>query len=145
MPRKDPVTGCMVMTTAEFWNKMGEMEGKPAHQVMDEFYSDMEKERQEQENKYKIPEVALATLVEAVGQENKWRRENRERPMAMPAKVLEVISVAYSFGIKNQSTKITVRAVTKGKRVGILEYSEWETAGSFYEPPDGETQISWKF
>ena len=147
MPRKDPITGVMVMTNAEFWAHEAKHEGKgrESWELQEEFYHDMEKARLEEEDKLRTPAHALMILQGAVEAENKYRKENKERLLAMPVKVLEVKSAAYSDGFRETSTKITATAISKGKRKGTIEFSTWSTRGSFYEPPDGETEITWNW
>lgn len=153
MPRKDPVTGVMVMTTGEFFAKEAEREGKgrSGGELMSEMFADMEKSRQETEAEYRNPEFALKTLIEAIKNENSYLTENHADDIANgtvqlidePVRVTEVFDVEYKENFGGRSLLLSVVAERKDGTSGVLELREWYSRGSFYEPPDGETDVWW--
>lgn len=143
MPRKDPMTGVMVMTTAELFDKMGKEEGKPGYKVMEEMYTEMDNDKQEQRKKMEDPATALKILREVVQRDNRDAKEHGYKQIAEPIKVLKVLNVDYDYSFGSSSEKILAIALTKGKRKGVIEYSSWTTNGTYWEPTDGETEINW--
>lgn len=150
MPRKDPITGCMVLTTPELFERIAETEGKgqTGGEVMMEVFDDMEQSRVEYENKLRDPVTALKTLQEVIERWNKYEREcvsQGQEIHPMPVKVLRVISAEYHESFRSSSTRLTVVAVADNGKFGKLTMTDSNWSGSFYEPPDGETNIEWEF
>ena len=156
MPRKDPITGCMVLTTPELFERIAETEGKgqTGGEVMMEVFDDLEKSRVEHENNLRKPDVALAECRKIIEQWNKYENETAEQNpkyakqyppdiQPMPVKVLRVVSA--EFGESFRHTKLIVEAVADNGKFGTLTVTDTYYGGSFYEPPDGETNIEWKF
>jgi hypothetical protein len=67
MPRIDPVTGCTVMTHAEFWQDQAEREGqgRAPWELIDDFYAEIDRDHQDQAKRNRDPDVALSILAEA--------------------------------------------------------------------------------
>lgn len=65
MPRKDPITGCQVMTFPEFLTAEGEREGKSGGEVLEDMYKQMAEDDEQSSQQLRDPAVALPILQEA--------------------------------------------------------------------------------
>src|SRR5512144_1763517 len=111
MPRKDPMTGVMVMTTMEFFDSEARREGKgrTAGELLSDFVDDMEKERKDEEERLKDPKYAHDLLMSCIGDENAYRKENGEELLPTDFKVLEVVKATYNFTFRSHTTKLIVK------------------------------------
>jgi len=140
MPRKDPITGCMVMTRAEFWASEAEHEGKgrSGSDLRDEFYEDMERERLECEQRLRDPAEARR-LIESC------RLKPEDDPEEFDPEVLEVLEVVeahFSQSLRESTESVVARVHTaEGER--LVKAVSWASTGSFYEPPDAEAYLEW--
>lgn len=157
MPYRHPL-GVDCLTTTELFDRIAQSEGKgqTGGEVMSEMFDEMEQSRLEYENKLRQPDVALAELREIVERWNKYELdEAREFPKhakayppdiyAMPVKVLQVLNAEFGESFSGHSKKLVVMAVADNGKLGKLTVSDTYYSGSFYEPPDGETNIEWEF
>lgn len=140
MPRKDPITGCNVMTQAEFFASEAARNGTTASEEFEAFYTDIEKMRAECEKNTQAtladPTKALAILLEGI----KWSNEGLDEVdqlTPLPTKVVRTFDIESSEGLRDSILRFKAE-VSDGR---ILQYSSSHSSGSFYEPPDGETIV----
>jgi hypothetical protein len=138
MPRKDPHTGVMVMTTGEFWADMAKRNGTTPAEEMHSFYDDMEKDRLEYENRLRQPASALNFLLDSV---KGWQDE--DNPMLKPVAVLHVLSVEYHHSLKSSSTGMAAHCTKEDGSEGVLVAKVSDYAGSYIDPPDADGEVFW--
>jgi hypothetical protein len=133
MPKIDPVTGCEVMTNAEFWNSEAQKEGKnrTGADIMSDFYSDMEEEFKRYEKELREPEKALEAILEAF-----YPGDENEDEHKRPVKVLEVHDVKYSGGIRHSSSMIKALGECKDGVNRIFVATSSYDNGSMIDPPN---------
>jgi hypothetical protein len=142
MPRKDPVTGCNVMTTAEFFADEAKREGKgrSGGKLMDEFMDDMEKDRKATEDRFREPIVALDVLKSAI------ERGNDGSDVFFPqvAEVLEVLEAQYSQSTRDSSLWLRARCRRVDGVEDVACFGESHSAGGQLEPPDYDENFYWE-
>lgn len=147
MPRIDPISGCTVMTLPEFWNSEAAREGRgrTGADIQADFYAEMaasmEKERQSYFSDHK---KTLKAFKDAV----KELREYGDDPQyPMPLKIVEVLDVQISEGGRKSSFALKARALRghdlHDRQEDIIELTSASYSGSFYEPPETETNVWW--
>lgn len=170
MPRKDPITGCSVMTFPEFICGEAEREGKQPHEIMDEIAQSIEDDNKKMCEEYRTN--ALKYLQEEAknlldcwtedakhnGQVDTFNRfdfktdqyitETRvsdagPRP-PQPVVLIEVIDVTSKQTFRSSGSKIVAKCkADDGKEYTYtLCRSDW--SGSFYEPPDCDVELKWE-
>lgn len=142
MPKIDPVTGCQVMTEAEFWQGQAEAEGegRSGSDLRGDFYDDMERDRKEAEDRYREPAEALHALVSAVRRNN----ECVETPMPLPVEVLEVLDVSLGQSFRESSLTLRARARREDGVEDIIELESWHSSGTMIDPPDHDEGVIWE-
>lgn len=139
MPRKDPMTGCMVMTHGEFYAKEAERNGtSPAEEFTNDFV-DMQLMFEDDAN---IEKTRLSDLSEALRQLNAgidWFNEgmDAEDQVKKPSAIVKVYDI--EAGESYSSSSLKFKVLTDDGR--NLSYSSQETRGTYWEPPDGEIII----
>jgi hypothetical protein len=72
-----------------------------------------------------------------------FQRKNEPRPL-YPIKILEVLEVRQNQTLREQNLLIRAKVVCdNGVGVKTVEYTTWSCAGTYIDPPDGETNITW--
>jgi len=139
MPKIDPHTGCVVMTQGEFWaaEAASEGRGREAHELVEEFYADMDADLKAEEDRLRDPTVALEQL-RRVCQEVLDSDESIEMPLV----VLEVLEAKVSCSFRSNSSYIRARAQHKNGE-GVITMTETSFSGSWSEPPDYEVNVEW--
>lgn len=147
MPRKDPITGCMVVTTAELFADEAEREGKgrTGGDLMVEMLSDLEKERAAEEERLRDPVVALDFIKTAIEESNK-ATEGDYPPLPIPLKIVEVLEAKFFATLRTQTTYIRALARRPGLMESIQDVVVFHgsySGGSFCDPPDSEENVYW--
>lgn len=140
MPRKDPITGCEVMTTAEFWQAEAEKEGRSAGQLQDDFFNEIADIEQKEIEKLADVENVLNILREYVISTNEYVDEEDKYSFQF-TKVLEVWNNSYSCAFRGTSFEFCAKAKCDDEKIREVEFSSWQSSGSFYEPPDMEENL----
>lgn len=143
MPRKDPITGCMVMTIGEFWQAEGERKGTSAAEEAESFFTEMADEEAKENARLREPFVAVDILRSAIEQWNKDAEP--EDAVTQVYLVREVLDAESSWSFRTTKTHIRARALDSEGREGVINYWESSYSGSFYEPPDGDMEIAWEY
>lgn len=144
MPKIDPVTGCKVMTTGEFWASEAQKEGqgRTGGDLQGEFLDEMEADRNAEENRLRKPEVALEEMQRAVKDCNEADPEADQLPM--PVAVLEVKEVVYSQRMRTGSTRLVLRCSVADGKIGTFTLEAWSSSGSMMEPPESEEIVTFE-
>jgi len=116
--RKDPITGCEVLSSLD--PEMLEMMGR--------VYVEMDKESEEEARRYLTDtKYAQQFVDEAVGED-----------FTIPLRVKKVINASVGQTMNESSTEIIFEEERTGKKYIA---SCWHSYGSFYEPPDGGCEV----
>ena len=141
MPKKDPITGCMVMTTDEFWAHEAKREGKGrcGGDLLMEYLEDLDKEEAEYEKRMRQKENAEKFI------SGLWEDFESCEPgvVEKPLEIGRVLEVVTKNRYSDSYLKITALARKVDGTIGKICAWESSTSGSFYEPPDGEMDIYW--
>lgn len=142
MPKRDPITGCTVMTTAEFFNEEAEREGKGrcGGELFNDYLDDMEKDRKETEDRYRDPAFARNTLKTAIDQFN----ECAEPALPQVREVLEVLEASFTQGVRESGLWLRARCIRADGAEDILCYGESSFSGDRINPPDGDSEMYWE-
>lgn len=157
MPRKDPITGCMVMTLPEFLNDEAAREGKgrSGGDIMEDFIQDMKDDDRRMEEQYKDPAFLLKELQrvssEYVSDWNISRDEEGSQSFpdeSRPPYPVEVINVLeshhhQSFRSSRGSIVAVVRCDTGCTKTCRLSF--YHDSGDRMNPPDSEEELEWDY
>jgi len=129
----DSVTGCTVMTLPEFWRGEAEREGRPASDLMDEFYVDLDREQSDQEARLRDPEATLEFLRE------QWSADPESNPAGTePVAVTRVLSAQIRSSLRTSSTQVVAHAF--GMDGYERRYTAWVSydGGTRLQPPESD-------
>jgi|SRR5215813_13301336 len=141
MPRKDPITGCMIMTTFEFFEAEGAREGRTGAEEMERFFTEMAEIEAQEEARLREPARALEIIRDCIKMLNEdVEPEDAIEQVISVEEVLEAVS-RDSF----RTSKVSIKARVTGERgtVGVVEAWREDFSGSFYEPPGGDLDVQW--
>jgi hypothetical protein len=140
MPRKDPITGCMVMTAAEFFADEAEREGKgrTGGELLSEMMQDI---ADEEGNEVKRLLSNPPDLVQMFQEAFNANEELADDPHEDVEAVLQVLAARVHYGMRETSVKILAQVQVAVERVLYCFYSSYDYSGSFYEPPDYELLV----
>jgi len=145
MPRKDPITGCQVMTLGEFWSDEAKREGqgRNGYELMAESMDDMQTSFAEQARSMRDdPAEILQTLRSYyVPEDDSWSWDPGDEPEWVPESLVEVEEVECDGGFSESGWTAVVKAlcsdgVTRRLKVTYARYN-----GSFYEPPSDDLNV----
>lgn len=147
MPKKDSITGCMVMTTGEFFQSEAEHEGKgrSGGELMSETLDEIAGSYEEEEKRWKENlSDTLSFLQKAVEEYNGFDPDPDFPPLAKPVSIEEVLDVQVGGSFRTSTLLIKARAKKEDSSEGTIVYKSWHSSGSYYEPPDGDVSIKWE-
>jgi hypothetical protein len=144
MPRKDPATGCTVMTSLEFFQSEAQREGKETHEVIEEFFDGIDADNRRVEEEYRNPEVALKTLKESMRQNNEALAGDNQPLESMPVRVVEVLECESQQSSRGTGLKIVARAEDEQGRVRKISYWSAHDFGTYLDPPDYDENCQWE-
>jgi len=149
MPRRDPITGCEVMTTGEFLAAEAEREGKQPHEIWDEIWQALDEDNRRMEGLLRDGEYIYSLLMEELVPEwedfvaRGYTWEEGDPHVVNPNRILKV-------EVREASHQQNFRG-SGGSVEGILfftdgtarRFSFWwsHSSGSFYEPPDADSEF----
>lgn len=142
MPRKDPDTGCPVMTMNEYLSKGAKEQGCEPYEVLDDIFESLEADDRKVEQDYiNNPDAALEILLWAA---SLFYEESAECQKDDPSVVLSAYPLAIE-GIEEAIVKQSFRSCHT-RLVGIalcsdgiyrkFTVTEDRYSGSYYEPPE---------
>ncbi len=133
MPYNHPVLGVPCITVNEFWNIEAQKEGRKPCDLIDDFYSELAKDEElTRQNIIADKQGALDSL------RKYYDPDYCDDITFMPVEVINIIDANVSIGMRKST--VTFRAIVKcdDSKTRTLEYTEYEYAGSYMEPPDFE-------
>ena len=132
----------------EFWQAEADRNGTTAAEELQSFYAEEEQARLADEARLREPENALKFLNDEIETNNKGFDVENDDPecwVEPVERVLEVLEVEVGWSFKTNHTMVRARAVGKSGLTGEIRCCVDNYAGSFYEPPSGETNAEWKW
>lgn len=140
MPRKDPMTGCSVITLPEFLADEAQREGKgrSGGEILADIYAEIDADSRRQEAELRKPANALEAVKRAVAD-----TQDPDEP-ALPEiiEVLQVLEVHYEQSYSGFGESLKAEARGADGNVYFVDYRRYETFGSRWEPPDGDVELS---
>lgn len=142
MPRKDPYTGCMVMTMPEFLAAEAEREGKgrDGGDILADIFAEIDADSRREENRMRKPAEALAIIKrEAQEAADYWNDDEGAEPIPEFEKVEHVIEAQVSQNFRSSGEMLRAEVVANGKLYYVF-VSHAHYAGTYIDPPedDGE-------
>ena len=131
MPKKDPMTGCMVMTMPEFLQAMAKHDKCTVEEVIDSTFGEMA--RQEERDRQEYKENVFENVCREIDQWNKEAEDQIEKPV----KMIELLEFDYDTSMRSFSLKVVMRAEREDGSIGILTMTVCLDYGSYWEPPAG--------
>jgi hypothetical protein len=146
MPRKDPHTGCTVMTMGEFFNAEAEREGKgrSGAEVMSDMFDEIDQSFRDEEKRWRDnPNDLLEHLQTAIKEYNEADAEAEQYPL--PTSIAEVLELKVDGSFRTSKFHVRARCTKEDGTVGILSFSSCQYSGSMSEPPDYDCEVKWEF
>lgn len=148
MPRKDPISGCNVMTSAEFYEVLGRAEGISGAEAKAQHDAQIEEERIAEEQRLLADPRGLFdwiwsacyqgaacdldfpedyrpnTIQDEDGEEQPWLVE-----------VQSLLNAEVVDGVNGSSVQVEGTGVFSDGTSYLFRFLHWSDSGSFYEPP----------
>lgn len=145
MPRKDPITGVMVMTMGEFFNAEADREGKgrSGSEVMMDMFDEIEQSYRAEEKSWRNdPAGLLEKLQQEIKEYNAADPESEQYPI--PASIVEILELKVDGSFKTSTFSVRARCTRDDGTTGILIFSSSQYSGSMIDPPDYDCDIRWE-
>lgn len=134
MPRKDSVTGCMVMTESEFWKAEAEKTGFEPWMLRENFNNEMREAEMMEERRLRNIKDAWEFIKPCL---QGWEDDR------IPVEVVKVDRVNVHFTVKSASTEVLVYAKDSKNEVNKLRVSMKSWSGTMLDPPEEEVEVEW--
>lgn len=145
MPKKDPHTGCTVMTIGEFFQDEAKREGKgrSGAEVAADMFDEIDQSYRDEEKRWRDkPNDLLAQLQEEINQYNQGDPDEEQYPV--PTEIVEILEVKVDGSFRTSVFSTRVRCKKADGTTGILSFSSTQYSGSMSEPPDYDCNIKWE-
>ena len=145
MPKKDPVTGCTVMTMGEFFQSEADREGKgrSGAEVMSDMFDEIEQSYRDEEKRWRDnPADLLEHLQKEVQDFNSADPDEPQLPV--PTTIVEILEVKVDGSFRTSKFMARVCCTKPDVSTGILNFSSCQYSGSMAEPPDYECDLKWE-
>jgi len=142
MPRKDPETGCMVMTMPEFLNDQAEREGRgrTGGDILSDIFSDMDADSRRVEAELRKPEVALERLKQAIKDAAEyWGDDEGQEPLPVLVVVARVRDAKVTQSFHSSSEALSAEVIDDLTRVLFVEHTTSHWSGTRMEPPEDDS------
>lgn len=131
MPKKDPMTGCQVMTLEEF----AASEETTVSELLTPMFEEFDRESKEREDAIRRDPIAF--FLDAL---HAYPVDEEPPPFVSG----EVISASVSYGYSKSSERATMRLLDARGAPWTVEVAFMRWDGGRWEPPDEDIQIDWK-
>ncbi len=145
MPRRDPITGCMVLTIWEVLDREAQAEGKgrTAGDLFSDMVEEMGKEEEERARQLSDPTEAMRVINDGI----KWCNEGMDPKEEgfIPYTVEEVLKVSdagASFGFRQSSESLYALTRCSDGQERTIHFGTWQDNGDRMTPPEGETTVA---
>jgi len=148
MPRKDPETGCIVMTEGEFWQHEADSEGRgrDAADLREDFYADISASMREDEDRIKNNPAEMLDAIKNYCKilVDDWNYDGcaGEKP-PVPTKINSITLVNVNYNFKGSRTHVEGTAECDDGVVRNFKFTASYYDGSMHEPPDAEEWLEW--
>lgn len=145
MPRKDPHTGCMVMTMGEFFNAEAAREGKgrSGAEVMSDMFDEIDQSYRAEEQRWRDnPADLLDHLQTVIKEYNVFDPEAEQYPI--PVSIVEILELKVDGSMRTSTFHVRARCTKEDGTEGILTLSSCQHSGSMSEPPDYDCEVKWE-
>jgi hypothetical protein len=126
------------MKLSEFLAREGAAEGKSGGEVLNDIHAGLEAANREESEALKDPKKALE-FIQAV--QNLLWDDEYDQDARRVVSVVRVLESQCDNGIRGAATVLKARVICKSGRTHTVLVKEWSTSGSYYEPPEGESDI----
>lgn len=139
MPRKDPMTGVMVMTDQEFAMKEGY--GSATKMYM-KIFDDMDKDNRSYEKCcYAKPKIVENAFKEHWKDDLKYGDVTKEEKKCIPVKIVQVLYVKSNCGFNKSHIIFVAAFICKDGKTRIQQLDHYHYVGSKMEPPEDEYEL----
>ncbi len=144
MPRKDPMTGVTVMTTAEFFAAEAEHEekGRSGSEVMAETFEQIGAEMDADEQRERLFFSDPANAWEAIRYTLREELETEESPL-QAVELVGVLTVSSKQSMRGSSLGIEAHVKFNDGALRRVKWSFQYWAGTYWEPDDYDEGVEW--
>ncbi len=137
-------SGCKVLSSAEFWAKLGAENGRSGAEEMVDFYAELRAEEDAEYKRLTDPTQLLIFLQKAIEGYNGDAVEYDDPDAIVPqlTEIKEVKSVSLSLGYRSY-TKISAVATDEHGHHGTIPYNESHDPATYLDPPEDMLEIEW--
>jgi hypothetical protein len=115
------------MTTTEFWHSEAKRENVEVDEIMDDFYTSLEKDQVEAAQRLMQDKESILKML---------KEYYLECETFIPVEVLEVLDAVVHYNYSSDRTSVTCRVMCNDGKERTLKYWEANYGGSYMEPPD---------
>lgn len=145
MPKKDPITGCMVMTMPEFLNAEAEREGKGrcGGEILADIFTEIDADSRRCEERLSWPNEALEALKEALKEaEEYWEDEYGEgSKVPVIVEVVKVLAAKVSQNFSSSGQMLRAEVRTDDGKLCYVEHSYSHWSGTRMDPPEEDSTL----
>ena len=145
MPKKDPITGCMVMTMPEFLNAEAEREGKGrcGGEILADIFTELDNDSKRIEDELRKPENALEAIKQALKEAEEYWEDEYGEGAKVPeiVEVVHVIEVQVGQSMRSSGQVLKAEVKTADGRLCYVShhYSHW--SGTMMDPPEEDSTL----
>lgn len=142
MPRIHPVTGCTVMTTAEFLNAEAKREGKgrTGADILADIYEEIDADCRRSEEE--IRKDALSRFQQAIKDAGDyWDDDEGNEPLPVLTEVVNVLDVNVSQSFKSSGERLRAEVRDDKGRLLYMEYVYSHWSGTMLDPPEDDMEF----
>jgi hypothetical protein len=138
MPRKDPITGCDVMTMGEFFADTAKKEGIAPHEVIEDLFKAIDEADAQSAELLKQDH---ATFLKEVTDWIVSFNEDADVKLPLPVRVDTIFFAKCHSKLNGGSSRIMGTIEFDDHSFKICDLSQCSWHGSFYEPPDFDVNL----
>ena len=145
MSRKDPISGCMVMTMPEFLTAEAEREGKGrcGGDILADIFSEIDDDTKRCEDELRKPENALEAIKLALKEAEEYWEDEYGEGAKVPeiVEVIRVIEARVSQNMSSSGQVLKAEVKTADGKLCYFEhtYSHW--SGTRMDPPEEDSTM----
>ena len=145
MSRKDPISGCMVMTMPEFLTAEAEREGKGrcGGDILADIFSEIDDDTKRCEDELRKPENALEAIKLALKEaEEYWEDEYGEgTEVPRVVEVIKILAARVSQTFSASAQRLLAEVRTNDGKLCYVEHSYSHWSGTRMDPPEEDSTL----
>jgi hypothetical protein len=141
MPKIDPVTGCEVMTTAEFWQSTAKAEGREPGELMQEFYDELEEDNRKAAEELRDPKNAFNIIVKYLEEDDEASLECYNFSSQEVVECLEVFNSEVNQGIRGSESELEAVLLLRDGSTRTVVFGTSETYSTMLDPGDYDSYL----